>query len=211
MSEWQYSSLYYDAGVMTGYARVEQGQDEDEQRTKLVALGAARDHLFIDVGLTGTRRDLPHRAAMLAALAPGDTVIVTGAERLARSAAELGKVAATMRERHARLNIAGAIYDPNSEGGRVAFDLLVGLFPAFEAGIYELRLAGPREKAKAAGRYPGGKSKITDAQRRQIYDLHEAGKMTVAELQKRFDLSRSSVYAQLQIERTRRAQKTPGT
>lgn len=189
---------------MIGYARVGDTADEDSQRTQLTAFGVRPDCIYLDTGLQGTRHRLSNRDAMLNALRPGDTVAVTGLERLARSAAELGEVATLIRERQARLNVSGAVYDPATEAGRIAFELFTCVFPAFEAGIYELRLTGPREQAKAAGRYPGGQPKLTAEQRRQLYELYASGSESVAQLQKRFGLSRSGVYMQIQRERETR-------
>ncbi|WP_318283928.1 recombinase family protein [Rhodococcus ruber] len=189
---------------MIGYARVGDAQDQDEQRKQLINLGVSPDHIHFDAGLQGTRHRLLNRDALLGELMSGDTVVVTGLERLARSAAELGEITTVIRDRNARLNVGGTVYDPATEAGRTAFDLLTSVFPDFETGIYELRLTGPREQAKAAGRYPGGQPKLTAAQRRQLYELYASGSETVAQLQKRFGLSRSGVYMQIRREREQR-------
>lgn len=200
--------MNYSGGVI-GYARVGDAQDQDEQRKQLINLGVLPEHIHFDAGLQGTRHRLLNRDALLEELTPGDTVVVTGLERLARSAAELGEITTVIRDRNARLNVGGTIYDPATESGRTAFDLFTSVFPDFEAGIYELRLTGPREHAKAAGRYPGGQPKLTAEQRRQLYELYASGE-TVAQLQKRFSLSRSGVYMQIQRERARQDKSDRG-
>lgn len=149
------------SGEVIGYARVGDAEDQDEQRGQLITLGVRPEHVHFDAGLQGTRHHLPNRDALLKELTSGDTVVVTGLERLARSAAELGEVASVIRDRQSRLNVGGTIYDPATEAGRTAFELFTSVFPDFETGIYELRLTGPRERAKAAGRYPGGRPKLT--------------------------------------------------
>lgn len=189
---------------MIGYARVGDAEDQDEQRRQLLTLGVRPESIHFDAGLQGTRHRLPKRDALLDDLTSGDTVVVTGLERLARSAAELGEITTVIRDRKAHLRVGGIVYDPATEVGRTAFELFTSVFPDFEAGIYELRLAGPRERAKAAGRYPGGQSKLTAEQRRQLYELYMSGCETVAQLQKRFGLSRSGVY--MQIQRARETQ-----
>ncbi|MCD2143607.1 recombinase family protein [Rhodococcus pyridinivorans] len=192
--------MNYSGGVM-GYARVGDAEDQDEQRRQLISLGVRPDRVRFDAGLQGTRHRLPSRDILLEELTSGDTVVVTGLERLARSAAELGEITTMIRDRNARLNVGGTVYDPATEVGRTAFELFTSIFPEFEAGIYELRLTGPREQAKAAGRYPGGQPKLTAEQRHQLYELYMSGSETVAQLQKRFGLSRSGVYMQIQRER----------
>lgn len=191
------------SGRVIGYARVGDAEDQEEQRRQLISLGVRPESVHFDTGLQGTRHRLPNRDALLEELTAGDTVVVTGLERLVRSAAELGEVTTVIRDRQARLNVGGIIYDPATEAGRTAFELFTSVFPGFEAGIYELRLTGPREQAKAAGRYPGGQPKLTAEQRRQLYELYMSGGESVAQLQKRFGLSRSGVYMQIGHERNR--------
>lgn len=192
------------SGRVIGYARVGDTEDQDEQRRQLLGLGVPPENIHFDAGLQGTRHRLPNRDALLEELTSGATVVVTGLERLARSAAELGEITTVIRDRQARLNVGGTVYDPATESGRTAFELLTSIFPDFEAGIYALRLTGPREQAKAAGRYPGGQPKLTAEQRRQLYELHMSGTESIAQLQKRFSLSRSGVYMQIQRERDRK-------
>lgn len=190
--------------MMIGYARADEGHDEDEQRSSLAELGVDPDRIHIDHGLSGTRSELPARTAMLADLTAGDVVAVTGLERLARSAAELGEVAGEIERRGAALRVGTTVYDPTTETGRIAFGMLTQALPAFEAGIFRLRLSGPRAKAKAAGRYPGGKAKLTPAQRRRMFDQYDSGEKTVADLQKEHGLSKSGVYVYLRQEREAR-------
>ncbi|MBF4478288.1 recombinase family protein [Rhodococcus rhodochrous] len=191
-----------------GYARVGNAEDRDEQHRQLISLGVRPGSVHFDAGLQGTRHRLPNRDALLKELASGNTVVVTGLERLARSAAELGEITTVIRDRKARLNVGGTVYDPVTEAGRTAFELFTSVFPDFEAGVYELRLTGPREQAKAAGRYPGGQPKLTAEQRRQLYELYTSGSETVAQLRKRFGLSRSGVYTQIQREREGRVSRS---
>jgi len=202
--------MNYSSGVI-GYARVGDAEDQEEQRRQLISLGVRPEDVHFDAGLQGTRHRLPNRDALLEGLTAGDTVVVAGLERLARSATELGEITTVIRDRKARLNVGGTVYDPATDTGRTAFELFTSVFPVFEAGIYELRLAGPRERAKAAGRYPGGQSKLTAEQRSQLYELYMSGSETVAQLQKRFGLSRSGVYTQIQKERESGEAKTQNT
>nr|WP_013189678.1 recombinase family protein [Prescottella equi]ADI50234.1 transposon resolvase-like protein ResA [Prescottella equi] len=190
--------------MMIGYARAEEGHDEDQQRSSLAALGVESDHIHIDRGLRGTRNDLPARTAMLADLTVGDVIAVTGLERLARSAAELGEVAGVIEQRGASLRVGSTVYDPDTETGRTAFAMLTQTFPDFQAGIFQLRLSGPRAKAKAAGRYPGGKAKLTPEQSRAMFEQYQSGEKTVADLQKEHGLSKSGVYVYLRQERDAR-------
>lgn len=188
--------------MLIGYARVEAGQKEADQRAALERLGVDSDQLRIDLDLRA-RAALPARAAMLDELRPGDVVVVAGLERLAYSAADLAVVATAIKERKACLRIGETVYDPTTETGRVAFDLLTRVFRDFESGVFELRLSGPRKKAKEAGRYPGGKALLTADQRAAMFEQHEQG-ASIADLQDRYGLSQSGVYKYLQRERSTR-------
>lgn len=191
--------------MLIGYTRVDDEQDEHAERHALEALDVTDIH--VDKQVAGTHTALAARDAMIDTLRSGDSVVVTGLARLARSAAELGAVATTLAERGARLHIGGTVYDPTTDAGRTAFHLLTTDFPDFEAGIYRLRLSGPRAKAKAAGRYPGGKPKLTPEQRHAMFDQHEKG-TSIVDLQETYGLSQSGVYKYLQQERARRQTST---
>jgi putative DNA-invertase from lambdoid prophage Rac len=83
-----------------GYARVSTGQQVREgdslpaQQRKIDGyaqiLGTKVDRLFVERGVSGSKplRERPEGAALLAVLAPGDTVITTKLDRMFRSAAD---------------------------------------------------------------------------------------------------------------------------
>jgi len=72
--------------IKIGYARVStDGQDLTAQRQALAALGVQPDRVYVDHRITGTHRQRPGLREALAACRPGDTVVVTKLDRLARS------------------------------------------------------------------------------------------------------------------------------
>jgi len=72
--------------IRVGYARVStDGQDLTAQRQALAALGVPPDRIYVDHGITGTHRQRPGLREALAACRPGDTLVVTKLDRLARS------------------------------------------------------------------------------------------------------------------------------
>ena len=78
-------------GLLIGYARVSTDeQDLTAQRDALDALGVSADRVYVDHGLTGTKRDRPGLREALAACRAGDTLVVTKLDRLARSLPTLG-------------------------------------------------------------------------------------------------------------------------
>jgi hypothetical protein len=73
-------------GTLIGYARCSTDeQDLTAQREALRALGVAADRIYIDHGMTGTKRARPGLDQALAAVRAGDTLVVPKLDRLARS------------------------------------------------------------------------------------------------------------------------------
>ena len=72
--------------TLIGYARCSiDEQDLTAQRQILCGLGVAEDRIYLDHGLTGTRRARPGLDQALAAVRAGDTLVVPELDRLARS------------------------------------------------------------------------------------------------------------------------------
>ena len=72
--------------TLIGYARCSTDeQDLTVQRQALLALGVAADRVYIDHGISGTKRERPGLDQALAAVRTGDTLVVPKLDRLARS------------------------------------------------------------------------------------------------------------------------------
>lgn len=182
---------------MLGYARVSTaGQDLTAQTDALLALGVPVDGVFTDKGMTGTRRDRPGLTSVLAACRPGDTLVVTKLDRLARSLRDATDIAEELTRRQVRLNIGGAIYDPTDPVGRLLFNVL-GLVAEFEADLIRARTREGMAVAKARGKLKGRKPKLSPAQERYLVALHRAGDHSIAELVKLFGIGRATVYRAL--------------
>jgi DNA invertase Pin-like site-specific DNA recombinase len=89
--------------MIIGYARVStDGQTLDAQQAALVAAGAERVFAEKVSGAVTDRRQL---ARAIAALMPGDVLLVTRLDRLARSTRDLLNVLATVIREGSRLPI----------------------------------------------------------------------------------------------------------
>jgi DNA invertase Pin-like site-specific DNA recombinase len=143
-----------DTGWTLGYARVStDGQDLTAQTDALVALGVPAERVFSDKGMTGTRRDRPGLKAALAACRPGDTLVVTKLDRLARSLRDATDIAEELTKRSVRLNLGGSIYDPTDPVGRLLFNVL-GMVAEFESDLIRARTreGWPRRRCGASSR-----------------------------------------------------------
>jgi DNA invertase Pin-like site-specific DNA recombinase len=180
-----------------GYARVStDGQDLTAQTDALVALGVPDDRVFTDKGMTGTKRDRPGLKSALAACRPGDTLVVTKLDRLARSLRDATDIAEELTRRGVKLNLGGSIYDPTDPVGRLLFNVL-GMVAEFESDLIRARTREGMATAKVRGKLKGRKPKLSPAQERHLVALHRAGDHSIAELVELFDIGRATVYRAL--------------
>lgn len=181
-------------GWTLGYARVStDGQDLTAQTDALVALGVQAERVFTDKGMTGTKRDRPGLKSALAACRPGDTLVVTKLDRLARSLRDATDIAEELTRRGVRLNLGGSVYDPTDPVGRLLFDVL-GMVAEFESDLIRARTREGMATAKMRGKLKGRKPKLSPAQERHLVALHRAGDHSIAELVELFGIGRATVY-----------------
>src|SRR3954451_10472983 len=156
-----------------GYARVStDGQTLDAQIAQLKAAGAEK---VFQERVSGARIDRPQLARLLRALEPGDRVLVTRLDRLARSPRDLLNTLAAIAEQKAgfrSLNDAWA--DTTTPHGRLMLTVLGGL-AEFERELIRARTGEGRERAKARGVRLGGKPKLTPHQQREALVRRDAG------------------------------------
>ncbi|ALV44109.1 hypothetical protein AU252_21235 [Pseudarthrobacter sulfonivorans] len=181
-----------------GYARVSTNrQDLTAQREGLTALGVALENVHVDQGLTGTNRTRPGLREAMAAVRSGDTLVVTKLDRLARSLPDARDIADELTRKGVALSLGGSIYDPDDPVGRLLFNVL-GMVAEFEADLIRMRSREGMAVAKAKGKLRGKQPKLTAAKRRHLLAVHAAGTHTQTELAELFDVSRATVYRELQ-------------
>ncbi|WP_346294427.1 recombinase family protein [Sphaerothrix gracilis] len=177
--------------MLVGYARVStDGQTLDAQVSALRAAGA--ESVFQEK-ISGARAARPQLGRLLDALNPGDVVLVTRLDRLARSTRDLLNVLATIAEKGAAFrSLADTWADTTTPHGRLMLTVLGGL-AEFERELIRARTHEGRQRAKAAGRRLGRKPKLTPHQRQEALDALEAGKATAADLARRFNVAESTI------------------
>src|SRR5215212_8383550 len=99
--------------TLIGYARCSTDkQDLAAQQAALEKLGVAPERIYTDRGLTGATRARPGLDQALAALRPGDTLVVPKLDRLARSVPDARAIGDALTERGIKLSLCGQVYDP---------------------------------------------------------------------------------------------------
>lgn len=185
-------------GLKIGYARVStSGQDLTAQREGLVALGVDPENIHVDHGLTGTNRTRPGLREALVAVRAGDTLVVTKLDRLARSLPDARDIADELTRKGVSLSLGGSVYDPADPVGRLLFNVL-GMVAEFEADLIRMRTREGMAIAKAKGKLRGKQPKLTPTKRRHLLATHAAGTHTQAELAELFDVSRATIYREIQ-------------
>lgn len=180
-----------------GYARVStDAQDLTAQRDALQALGVEPERIYVDHGLTGTHRDRPGLREALAACRPGDTLVVTKLDRLARSLPDARAIADELTSRQVKLALGTSVHDPTDPVGRLLFNVLA-MVAEFEADLIRARTREGMKVAKAKGRLRGKQPKLKPMQEAHLVALYRAGEHTVSELEELFGVTRSTVYRAL--------------
>lgn len=173
-----------------GYARVStDGQSLAAQEATLTGEGATR--LWAET-VSGARTDRRQLRAMLAALAPGDTVLVTRLDRLARSTRDLLNILAEVAERKAAFrSLADVWADTTTPHGRLMLTVLGGL-AEFERELIRARTTEGRARAVARGVKMGRRPKLTAHQRREALARKAAGE-AVREIARSYAVSHSTI------------------
>jgi DNA invertase Pin-like site-specific DNA recombinase len=139
--------------MIYGYARVSSiGQTLDAQLEQLKAAGCEKIFREKATGRHDGRRELQR---MLKALAPGDTVIVTRLDRLARSQRDLLNMLAEFAAKGTGFrSLRDAWADTTTMHGRLMLNILGGL-AEFERELIVERTTEGRMRAKERGQHMG--------------------------------------------------------
>ena len=164
--------------LVFGYARVStDSQTLDAQVAQLEAAGAGK--VFCEKA-SGAARGRPQLAGLLASLSPGDVVLVTRLDRLARSTRDLLNVLAAIADKGAAFRSLGEPWaDTTTPHGRLMLTVLGGL-AEFERELIRSRTGEGRARAKAAGKKMGRPHKLTPHQRQEARRRREAGESLVS-------------------------------
>jgi len=156
-----------------GYARVStDGQSVDAQVRQLTKAGCRK--VLREVA-SGAKTDRSQLRRALDQLVPGDVVVVTRLDRLARSTRDLLNTLAAITDKGAGFRSLGDAWaDTTTPHGRLMLTVLGGL-AEFERKLIRARTAEGRARAKARGVRLGRKPKLTPHQRREAIKRRDAG------------------------------------
>ena len=180
--------------TLIGYARCSTDeQDLTAQRQALIALRVLPDRVYIDHGISGTKRERPGLDQSPAAVRTGDTLVVPKLDRLARSVPDARDIGDTLAKRGVSLSLGGQIYDPDDPMGKLFFNILA-TFAEFEVDLIRMPTREGMAVARAQGKLKGRQPKLSPMQQRELKRMHQTGEYTISDLGELFSVSRPTVY-----------------
>jgi DNA invertase Pin-like site-specific DNA recombinase len=173
-----------------GYARVStNGQDLAAQEAELMAAGAAK---VFKEKVSGAKTDRAELAKVIRRLEPGDVLVVTRLDRLARSTRDLLNVLATIGEREAGFrSLKDTWADTTTPHGRLMLTILGGL-AEFERELIRARTGDGRARAKARGVRFGRPAVLTPHQRAEALQRLGNGEAQ-ADVARSFNVSQATI------------------
>jgi DNA invertase Pin-like site-specific DNA recombinase len=173
-----------------GYARGStDGQTLDAQHAALAAAGAERVYAEKISGAVTDRKAL---AKAIAALTPGDTLVVAKLDRLARSTRDLLNTLAAIAAAGATFKSLGDPWcDTTTPHGRLMLTVLGGL-AEFERHLILARTSEGHARAQARGVRFGRKLKLTVHQRQEVLERRARGEALV-DIARSFNVSHSTI------------------
>jgi DNA invertase Pin-like site-specific DNA recombinase len=173
-----------------GYARVStDGQTLDAQQTALRAAGAECVFAEKESGAKTARAAL---ARAVASLEPGDQLLVTKLDRLARSTRDLLNTLAAIGDQGASFRSLGDPWaDTTTPHGKLMITVLGGL-AEFERHLILSRTNEGRIRAKANGVRFGRKPKLTKHQRDEAI-ARKANGETLMDIAKTYNVSHMTI------------------
>ena len=176
-----------------GYARVSPGgksEGVDAQARQLTKAGCAK--VFRDVHVSGAKTDRAQLRRVIEALQPGDVLMVTRLDRLARSTRDLLNTLAAIAERQAGFrSLSDAWADTTTAHGRLMLTVLGGL-AEFERELIRARTAEGRARAKANGKSLGRPFKLTEYQRKEARRRKANGEL-IREVARDYNVSAATI------------------
>ena len=156
---------------LVGYARI----STDDQTTALQAdaLTRAAVDVVFEEAASGANISRPVLAKTLAALRPGDTLVVWRLDRLGRSLGHLIEVAKLLRERGVFLRSLTEGFDTSTASGRLLYHVL-GAVAEFEREVIKERTIAGMKAARKRGTHVGRPKALAGSR------LAEAGRMLAA-------------------------------
>jgi DNA invertase Pin-like site-specific DNA recombinase len=178
-----------------GYARVStKSQDHAMQVDALKAAGCGTIYTEKASGKSTDNR--PEFKRLLRTLKPGDVVVVTKLDRLARSSRDLHNILHDIEENGCGFTSLGESWcDTTTDAGKLMLTIMGGI-AEFERKLIQARCEEGITKARNNGKVFGRPSALDAGQKRKIAERYAAGE-TMAELAREYDCGEATIWRAL--------------
>jgi DNA invertase Pin-like site-specific DNA recombinase len=176
--------------MIVGYARVStDSQTLNAKQTSLTAAGCERVYAEKQ---SGAKTDRAQLAKAIAPLGPGDCLIVTKLDRLARSTRDLLNTLAEIAQRGASFKSLGDSWaDTTTPAGKLMLTVLGGL-AEYERHLILPRTTEGRQRAQQRGVKFGRKRKLTLHQQQEALERRSRGEALV-DIARSYAVSHSTI------------------
>lgn len=176
---------------LIGYARVStREQNLDAQIDALNAAGCAR---IYSEKVSGAKAARPELAAAFDYMRPGDTLVVTKLDRLARTTAQLIETVNQLADDGKHFRCLDRDLDTSGASGKLIFNIFAS-FAEFERDVIRERTKAGLEAAIARGRKGGRPKAISEHDIPVARALLKDPEISVREAAKRLGVSPSTLY-----------------
>ena len=178
-------------GTLLGYARVStMHQSLDAQRDALTAAGVDAERIYSDK-LSGSKMSRPGLDDLLDYVREGDTVVVTGIDRLGRSAAEVMTTVKTLLDKGIIIRAIREGVDSSTPTGRAVLGIMASL-AELELELGKERRAAAREARAERGLPTGRPAALAPEKVATLRRMHATGEPTSV-LAETFSISKRTV------------------
>ncbi|WP_152048801.1 recombinase family protein [Aureimonas psammosilenae] len=174
---------------IVGYARI--STQDQNPALQIDALRASGAEVIFEDRASGAKADRQGLKKALAAVEPGDTLLVWKVDRLGRSLRQLIETLDGLHERGVYLRSVSDPIDTTTAVGRMAFQI-VGTFAEFERTMIQERVRAGIAASRRAGNPHGRQSTMTPERTDHARQLIEGGQ-SWAEVARIMGVSKTSI------------------
>lgn len=176
-----------------GYARVSTiDQNLDLQLEALQKAGCEPEYIYKE-HISAVKADRPELDNCLKSLRAGDTLVIWRLDRLGRSLKDLVAIVNDLESKGIHLHSIKENIDLSTSTGKLQFNIFAS-FAQFERDLISERTLAGLEVARAKGRKGGRQFKLSDKDQARVKQMMQDRDISVNDITKRFDISRSTAY-----------------
>jgi DNA invertase Pin-like site-specific DNA recombinase len=179
-----------------GYARVSSDtQDHAAQVEALKAAGCKK--IYSEKASGKSTNGRPELAKVMKALQPGDAVVVTKLDRIARSSRDLHNILGKLKDLGCGFVSLGERWcDTTTSVGRLVISIMAGI-AEFERELIRKRCQDGIDRARAKGTKFGRPLALDAGERKKLAERYANGE-TMAELAKEYECGTATIWRALQ-------------